>query len=235
VVGPSAYIAIPDDSSGRSLRDWLSFQLKGYRPTLLVTHCDEAVGPAAWAAAGPTRVICHRYTATKMKRGTLQAATRRVTFVVHSEEAAKSLAEVSARTHRVDPEPLWLTPTPAPEKYSVGAARAQDALKISKHFEAHKIDIPVITGSSRELLREASVVVDLSVRPELNPLLLEARRWGRLVAIPEGVPQASAYGEGSIMFTAKTFYSSLLNPPATPEPYDYRGLTELRKLYAGRA
>jgi len=218
----------------RDLREWIVAQLKRHRPSLVVTHCDEAVGPASWAA-GPTRVVCHRYTAAPLQRKTLKASTRRVVFVVHSDEAKEAVEAASGRALLVDPEPLWLPEEPLPESLSVGVLQAAGAAKIAQHFKTHKIDVPVIVGPADSLLSRSTIVVDLDVRSELSPLLLEAQRWGRLVAVPLETPQASAYGEAAIMFNDKTLYSRLLNTPEAPAPRAFRGLPALRKIYMGQA
>ena len=232
-VGPSHFLALPDGMVDRDLREWLVAQLKRYQPSLLVTHCDEAIGPAAWAA-GSVRVICHRYTAVPLERKTLKASTRRVVFVVPSDEAKKAVEAAGGKALLVDPEPLWKDSYPPPEKLAVGVLQPAGAERIAKHFKAHQIDVPVISGDADSLLGGSTIVVDLDIRPELNPLLLEAQRWGRLVAIPLETPQASAYGEAAIMFSDKTLYSRLLSPPELPAPRVFRNLPALRKIYMGQ-
>jgi len=216
----------------RALRDWLVFQRKKHRPSLLVTHCDDAVGPAAWAA-GSARVLCHRYTSKALQRKTVKGASRRVTFIVHSLEAEEAVTAVSAVAKVVDPLPLELEPSAAPETYAVGTVRAADAEKIRGHFLIHGVEIPVISGDELSVLRGASVVVDLAPSPEPNQVLLEAQRWGRLVAVPEGTPHLSAYGEEALVFSPRTLYSILLSPPEFPEPRRFRGLQQLRQIYLG--
>jgi hypothetical protein len=226
-------LPLPEGLADRGLREWLLAQLKRHRPSLVVTHCDEAVGPASWAA-GSTRVICHRYTAAPLERKMLAASTRRVSFIVHSDEAKKAVEAASGRAFLVDPEPLWLSEEPLPESMAVGVLQAAGAAKIAQHFETHQIDVPVIVGPADSLLSRSTIVVDLDVRSSLSPLLLEAQRWGRLVAVPLETPQVSAYGEAAIMFSDKTLYSRLLSPPEAPPPRTFRGLPTLRKIYMGQ-
>lgn len=222
--------------SARELVEVFTHLIKKHRPRVLVTHWDEAIRPAAWAAyRNRVPLVCHRYEATPLAldRATRSAFSLVRGFVVPGESHLGALSPFRVKASVVPCCPRRDRGLDLPEDPAVGLWDHHRLAvgSFRRHMERHYPDVRVYAGpdpvsgahpapSLEDLLGSVRVVMDRTRTLYAKRYLVDARVWGRVVVAPDTAMNKEALGEGAVYYGRNGVFGALKQAlEMTPPPY----------------
>ncbi len=210
--------------SARDLVVLFEHLIKKFRPRVLVTHWDDAIRPAAWAAyRSKTRLLCHRYEAVPLPLDRAHRAAYGLVraFVLPGEAYGEqiSLLGLPVETFPVcgggrvvggapsgtvgmwDPHPLMLK-------------------SLKRHLDRHYPGTRLVGGPAgvpgtaaldtvEDLLEQAKVIVERRRLPRVGRYLLDAVACGRVVVAPGSAVMREALGDHAMYYDQQDFFAVL--------------------------